>query len=560
MRLSTMVGICMGVVALASGLMAERVITPQWRTWTAARSGLVAAHLAQLALTAATRISAERGPTNGILGADLPIPPERGAALAASRRATDQSLAAVEAAIGDFSAAPAVHAAIDAARQKLAKTRVRLDALVRLPRAARPDDEVRGVVTGMIAVIPELAPALNVIETALVAADPTLTNFVTVARLSTEMRDWGGQLGSVLTAPLVGKRPMAADELASWARISGVIEALNQHLRLAYAMTGGDPAIERALGGIDQHFLGAGLALVTQLAASGRDNGDYAMTSAEFASAFVPEMVSIIDLRDAASGRIVERMSIVDGDSRRALVSALVSAALGAAAVLAAYAVILLRISRPLGAVSRALREMASGKADVDVPASGRGDEIGDLITALRSLQSVVRERETETWVKSEVAAAIAQVRTAEDFESFAHALLSQLSRSVGLLYGSFFVADGGILTRVGAFAAGSPAPAPPVAFGEGLIGQAALERRPLTVDTATGGVRIVSGLGELGARQLLVVPVLSQGNVVAVVELAPVRPLSEPQQALLTALMPVVAVHAEMLGRNLEARSLARQ
>ena len=28
MRLSTMVGICMGVVALASGLMAERVITP----------------------------------------------------------------------------------------------------------------------------------------------------------------------------------------------------------------------------------------------------------------------------------------------------------------------------------------------------------------------------------------------------------------------------------------------------------------------------------------------------------------------------------------------------
>ena len=98
-------------------------------------------------------------------------------------------------------------------------------------------------------------------------------------------------------------------------------------------------------------------------------------------------------------------------------------------------------------------------------------------------------------------------------------------------------------------------------ALGEGLVGQAAVERRPLVVPATEGDHVLVStGMGTLTPHTLLFMPVVSQEVVVGVLEMAPVSSLSERQQALLDALLPALAVNSEILSANIRTRKLLEQ
>src|SRR5204862_2792592 len=64
---------------------------------------------------------------------------------------------------------------------------------------------------------------------------------------------------------------------------------------------------------------------------------------------------------------------------------------------------------------------------------------------------------------------------------------------------------------------------------GEGLVGQAFLERIPIAVDNAPDDyVKIVSGLGEGEPVNLIVLPVIFEDQVLAVIELGSFRKFSE--------------------------------
>ena len=58
----------------------------------------------------------------------------------------------------------------------------------------------------------------------------------------------------------------------------------------------------------------------------------------------------------------------------------------------------------------------------------------------------------------------------------------------------------------------------------------------------------------------LLFLPVIKQDAVTAVVELAPVSPLSDRQQALLEAILPSIGLSAEILSGNIATRELLKQ
>jgi len=60
------------------------------------------------------------------------------------------------------------------------------------------------------------------------------------------------------------------------------------------------------------------------------------------------------------------------------------------------------------------------------------------------------------------------------------------------------------------------------VALGDGLVGQCAVEKRPILLSEIPGDyVRITSSLGEAPPRNLIVLPVLFEGETKAVIELA---------------------------------------
>jgi signal transduction histidine kinase/CheY-like chemotaxis protein/HPt (histidine-containing phosphotransfer) domain-containing protein len=214
-------------------------------------------------------------------------------------------------------------------------------------------------------------------------------------------------------------------------------------------------------------------------------------------------------------------------------------------------------------AVRGSVQALADGHLDQTIPYLNQMNEIGAISRALGTLQGKAREREIQHWVKAEVSGITQQLQYSENFEAVGKCLFTLLSKSIPLLYGALYVSNESRtrLVRVGGFALDGPDQTREFALGEGLVGQAAVERRPLVVPANMGDHVLVSaGMGTLTPHTLLFMPVVSQEAVVGVLEIAPVSSLSERQQALLDALLPALAVNSEILSANIRTRKLLEQ
>jgi signal transduction histidine kinase/CheY-like chemotaxis protein/HPt (histidine-containing phosphotransfer) domain-containing protein len=229
---------------------------------------------------------------------------------------------------------------------------------------------------------------------------------------------------------------------------------------------------------------------------------------------------------------------------------------------LAAY-ILHVEVIRELWSVRDSIQGIAGGNLDQSIPYLEQSNEIGEIGRALHTLQGTARDRETLSWVKAETSATGVRLQSAEDFAGFATSLMSRISESIPLLYGAFYLADETRtrLTRVGGFALESPNEPREFALGTGLVGQAALERRPLMISADYADhIHVSTGMGTLAPKNLLFVPIVNQDALIGELELATVSPLSQRQQALLDALLPSVAMNAELLSGNIETKKLLVQ
>lgn len=211
--------------------------------------------------------------------------------------------------------------------------------------------------------------------------------------------------------------------------------------------------------------------------------------------------------------------------------------------------------------IRKSIQELADGRLDGQIPYANQRNEIGEISRALRKLQHNAQEREVQHWVKAEVASTIEDLHSAQDIPEFAKSLLSHISTCIPLLSGVFYVGNEGRtrFTRAGSFACAEQESTQEFALGEGLVGQVAVERRPLAVH---GNEQIKITAGSLSAvpESLHFYPLINQHDVTGVIELAPISALTERQEALLEALLPVVALNAEILSGNIKTRVLLEQ
>ncbi len=204
--------------------------------------------------------------------------------------------------------------------------------------------------------------------------------------------------------------------------------------------------------------------------------------------------------------------------------------------------------------------DVAEERCDRPIPYQDRTDEIGEMSRALQTLQNVANEKGIQSWVKAEVATTTEALQASENFSTFSANLLSRISESVELLYGVVYLAeaDHHSFTQVGGFALDPSLEPRKFALGEGLVGQAAAERRMLTVASTTEHVvNIPAGLATVTPSTLYFFPLVAHGAVVAVIELAPCGKLTDRQRALIDALLPTVALSTEILVGSIETKKL---
>ncbi|MFD8816606.1 histidine kinase dimerization/phospho-acceptor domain-containing protein, partial [Streptomyces sp. NPDC059627] len=99
------------------------------------------------------------------------------------------------------------------------------------------------------------------------------------------------------------------------------------------------------------------------------------------------------------------------------------------------------------------------------------------------------------------------------------------------------------------------------IPVGRSLVGQAARNRRPITVDELPEGyVTISSGLGQALPRALVVLPIVVEEQVLGVIELASLTRFTQIHQDFLSQLMPTIGVNLNTIVANARTDELLEE
>jgi signal transduction histidine kinase/DNA-binding response OmpR family regulator/CHASE3 domain sensor protein len=210
------------------------------------------------------------------------------------------------------------------------------------------------------------------------------------------------------------------------------------------------------------------------------------------------------------------------------------------------------RLNHVSRVMTRAAHEDGGLSTRIEVTGSDEIDDVADsfnhmaasLDEQMAKEQEFSRINQEQNWVKTNIADITTALNGLHGVESIAS---HYLSRTVPLIEGSnavFYLKseeeEEQGFRLLAAYAYKERALLPEKFMpGEGLVGQAAVEKMPiLLTDVPPDYIRIRSGLGEASPSMLYVVPVLLNGEVLAVVEYASFKLLTPNQQALLDELV----------------------
>ncbi|RMG58806.1 MAG: response regulator [Deltaproteobacteria bacterium] len=190
------------------------------------------------------------------------------------------------------------------------------------------------------------------------------------------------------------------------------------------------------------------------------------------------------------------------------------------------------RMCENLRAVVRQADAIAEGNYSVEVKPRSDRDALGKALFRMTNrLREVMAELERENWVRSGKNELSDLLSGDQDVSSIAKNSVSFLARYLGAQTGAFFVStEKGTLRLAGSYAFTSrKGTVIEYAPGEGLVGQCALEgERILVSDVPSDYMPVQSGLGMGAPKHILLHPIVLEGKVKGVIELASFLPFRD--------------------------------
>ncbi|MHB0947644.1 MAG: HAMP domain-containing protein [Gemmatimonadaceae bacterium] len=204
----------------------------------------------------------------------------------------------------------------------------------------------------------------------------------------------------------------------------------------------------------------------------------------------------------------------------------------------------------------------------ITVEAQGELDELKSNINQMiGNLRETTERNQEQDWLKTNLAKFSRMMQGQKDLESVSRLIMSELTPLVSAHHGAFFIMDGEVLAGAALKLIASYAYrarkhiANRFSLGEGLVGQAALEKEPILLQNVPDDyIQITSGLGEAPPRNIIVLPILFEGEVKAVIELASFLPFSQIHQTFLDQLAESIGVVLNMIQANMRTEELLEQ
>jgi PAS domain S-box-containing protein len=212
-------------------------------------------------------------------------------------------------------------------------------------------------------------------------------------------------------------------------------------------------------------------------------------------------------------------------------------------------------IRHPLNRVRVAVDQLAAGKLDQPIPHTDLNNETGDLARAIAKLQIESQQLERQRSVKAQIAQLQIDLQQAEAPDELAQVFLQHMANLLGICQGVLYSAhqDATRLVLMGGYATDSERPPQAqVIFGDGLLGQCAVDRQARQMHALPEHYwRLHSQLGEIPATCLVLQPIQRGERLLGVLELAGLKPLDDDQSLLLQEATPRLAAAMAILERN---------
>jgi signal transduction histidine kinase/HAMP domain-containing protein/ActR/RegA family two-component response regulator len=202
----------------------------------------------------------------------------------------------------------------------------------------------------------------------------------------------------------------------------------------------------------------------------------------------------------------------------------------------------------------------------IAVEAQGEVEELKDNINQMIvTLRETTKKNAEQGWLDSNLARIGGLLQGQRDLGEVCRMIMSEVTPLVDAQLGAFFLVtrqDGALRLRLDA-SYGYVAPDTEVIFalGEGLVGQAAVSRRTIRVGAPPSGrLTIRSSLAETAPSDLVVLPVLFEGELLGVIEFASVRAFGDLHLAFLERLVATIGVALNTILANRRTEELLSQ
>jgi len=221
----------------------------------------------------------------------------------------------------------------------------------------------------------------------------------------------------------------------------------------------------------------------------------------------------------------------------------------------------------------RAIAEVATAVTKGDLTRSITVDAQGEVAVLkdninemIRNLRDTTQKNTEQDWLKTNLAKFSRMLQGQRDLTNVGRMVLSELCPVVQAQQAEFYVLDGKEenpkLTLLAGFASeGKEQLGKQIGLGEGVVGQCALEKQKIVLDNLPHDyIRISSGLGQASARSVLVLPLIFEGQVKGVLELASFDGFNPSHKAFLDQLTESIGIVLNTIEANMRTEDLLKQ
>jgi len=277
----------------------------------------------------------------------------------------------------------------------------------------------------------------------------------------------------------------------------------------------------------------------------------------------------IVDLKKVEDAQLQEILGYATKLSSEKIVSVIVYSGLTGGSTLAMFILCFLitrSITGPISILSKAAKRVAEGQLDHEIVIKSRG-EIGELADSfndmLSNLRLTMEKNDAHNWLKTGQMELSVRMRGEQETETLGRNIISYLAEYLNAQVGIVYMSGRDKrLKQIGSYAyAQRKNASSEFMLGEGLVGQAAMERKHILITNCPDDyININSGLVDAAPKNILIFPLILNGAVKGVIELGSFHDFYDTHLTFLEQVAEGIAITLDSVASRSRTKDLLEQ